>query len=241
MGLEDQVNQNQGDQGGAQGGADQVPGWISGLPDDLKTNETFTGFKTVGDFAKHHLETAGKVTDLEGKLAGAIVKPGDDATDEQRAAFRQAIGVPEKPEDYKLERPDDIPVNEGMEAWFRSEAHAADISQEAAQKLYNAWNTKLSQAREAAKTSCVDTLRGEWKDSYDANLEITKRAAKQFGGDDIMTFFEETGLGNDPVMFRTFLNIGKAMMEDSTFRKQGEGGPAVTNPGEFSYPSMDNR
>lgn len=239
--MEDQVTQNQGDQGSGQEGAAQVPGWISGLPGDLQGDETFTTHKTVGDFAKHHLEVAGKVTELEGKLAGAIVKPGNDATDEQRATYRQAMGIPEKPEDYTLTRPENIPIDEGMEAWFRTEAHAADLPQEAVEKLYNAWNTKVAEAREAAKTSCLDTLRGEWQADYDTNLEITKRAAKQFGGDDLMAFFEESGLGNHPTMFRTFLNIGKAMMEDSTFRKPGGGDPPVTPAGEFSYPSMDKK
>jgi hypothetical protein len=40
--------------------------WRAQLPADLKENETFTPYKTLGDFAKAHLETAGKVKDWMG-------------------------------------------------------------------------------------------------------------------------------------------------------------------------------
>ena len=36
--------------------APQTPGWIAGLPDDLKGNDAFKDFKTVGDFGKDYLE-----------------------------------------------------------------------------------------------------------------------------------------------------------------------------------------
>ena len=49
-------------------------GWRVQLPDDLKANETFTPFKTVGDFAKAHIETITKAKELEGKLSGSIPK-----------------------------------------------------------------------------------------------------------------------------------------------------------------------
>ena len=224
----------------AAGGAPQAPGWLAQLSDDLKGNEAFTGYQTISDLAKDHLSLKEKTTELEGKLGNTIPKLSENATDEEKAAFRQAMGVPETPDKYELARPDNIPVDEAMETWFRTEAHAAGMSQEQVKALYDSWNAKVAAARDAAKVSCVDKLREEWKGDYDANLEITKRAAKQFGGDEIMAFFEETGLGNDPRMFRAFLNIGKAMLEDSTFRKS-DGGPPVGNPGEFSYPSMDKK
>ena len=46
----------------------QAPGWLAGLPADLRDNEAFKSYRTVGDFAKAHLDTAAKAKEYEGKI-----------------------------------------------------------------------------------------------------------------------------------------------------------------------------
>src|ERR1035438_4486675 len=77
-------------------------GWRAGLPDDLKQNTDIAAFKTVGDFAKNHLETAAKVTKLEGALKDAVPKLPDNATDDERCLYYDALGRPHEAKDYKL-------------------------------------------------------------------------------------------------------------------------------------------
>ena len=81
-----------------------TPGWIAGLPADLQGNETFVQFKTVGDFAKHHLDVAKthtesetKIKDLEGKMGNAVFIPGNNATDEERTTFSRSSDGPTRP------------------------------------------------------------------------------------------------------------------------------------------------
>ena len=77
----------------------------AGLPDDLKTNEAFVPYKTVGEFAKSHLELATKAKEMEGKLGDAIPKLPDDASDEGAVSIRQQAG-PNSPANTSFEGED---------------------------------------------------------------------------------------------------------------------------------------
>src|SRR5271157_2714976 len=90
------------------GGSNNPPvveslGWRAGLPDDLKTNEVFAAHKTVGDFAKSHLELSAKATELEGKLGNVIPKLGENATPEDRNKFFEALGRPKEAKEYEFD------------------------------------------------------------------------------------------------------------------------------------------
>lgn len=73
------------------------PAWMAQLPSDLKADQSLTKFATIGDLGKSYKE-------LEGKLGKVAVLPDEKASAEEWAAYRKAIGIPEKPEDYKLEK-----------------------------------------------------------------------------------------------------------------------------------------
>lgn len=205
------------------------PAWTAQLPDDLKGNETFTGYKTIGDMARAYLDTSGKVAELEGKAA--------------------ATQRPEKPEDYifpAAQLPEGVKPNGEMEAWYRSTAHELGLSQEQAEGLFKKFNdmqisavTMDVQNREKARVEAVDALKKEWGQAYDENIEVMKRAVTQFGGDDFKAFMDESGLGNNPVIIKTFVAIGKAMGEDKWLQGSAPADPKAT-PG-MHYEIVDVR
>ena len=46
--------------------------------------------------------------ELEHKLARMVEVPGDDADDDTRVRFRRALGVPDRPEDYPVQAPNEL-------------------------------------------------------------------------------------------------------------------------------------
>lgn len=56
----------------------------------------------------------------------------------------------------------------------------------------------------------------EWGPNWQAEVSRAVRAADVFGGPELRQLLEETGLGNHPVIVRTFIGIGKRMSEDVT-------------------------
>ena len=51
---------------------------------------------------------------------------------------------------------------------------------------------------------------------------VAVRAARTYGGEELQTLLKETGLGNHPVIVKTFYAIGRATGEDAS-----TGGPAA--------------
>ena len=220
--------------------------WIAQMSDDLKGNEAFTPFETLSDFAKAHLDTVGKVTelngkatefegkvtDLESKLANSIPKLGENATDEDRAVFYKALGVPEKPDEYEFPKGEGIEHDEKMVFWARDIFHKANLSKDQAGIISQAWDGLIQgmakeqdEAKQAAVQEADTKLKTEWGADYDKNLELTKRGFQKFSGQELDAFCEETGVGNHPTLIKIFYEIGKAMGEDtSPFGKGGGGG-----------------
>lgn len=133
--------------------------------------------------------------------------PGKDATPEQWAEFYKAVGAPETPEAY------DLPVPEGQDGVFAKTAATwfkdAGLLPQQATALAAKWNeftTAQAAAAEAAETqriAALDTrnkaeeaaLKTEWGQSHDANMELARRAVRQFvPGDkaaDVVSALEE--------------------------------------------------
>jgi hypothetical protein len=196
----------------------EAPTWMAQLPDDLKTNESLAKYATIGDVSRGLL-------DLSGKLEGTVRIPGEDATDEDKSSFFNALGRPETAEKYEFTRPtlpEGINYDEAQEGAFRTMAHEIGLSQAQAEKLYGFYHQNIldsykeyvntaTKAKEEAETE----LKKEWGDQYNGNLEVAKRAMREFGGEEIAKFMEGSGLGNNPLLVKLFNQIGKAMLEDN--------------------------
>jgi len=212
--------------------------WMAQLPDDLKENEAFTSFETIGDFAKAHLDTVGKASELDGRvneLQGKVTtfeesitkdyipKLTEQSTPEEKSAFFKALGVPEKAEDYEFPKGEGVEHDEAMTNWARDTFHKANLSKDQATLISQAWdgfiqglNEEINRKAESSKTEADEKLKTDWGADYDENLEITKRAFQKFSGAEFDAFLDETGLGNHPVLIRAFFEIGKAMGDDTT-------------------------
>uniref|UniRef100_A0A6M3K7S4 Capsid assembly protein n=1 Tax=viral metagenome TaxID=1070528 RepID=A0A6M3K7S4_9ZZZZ len=215
--MTDQVTagtQNQ-DQIGSPGASPESLGWRAGLPDPLKTDETFKQYKTVGDFAKAHVETAKKATELEGRMANAIFKPGENATPEEKAAFHKALGVPDKPADYEFPKGEGVEHDEKMLTWARDIFHKAGLNKDQAGQISQAWDelsknivSDLKGAEDTALKEVETKLKEEWKADYDKNFELSTRAFKKFAGAELSEFKAH------PTLVKAFYEVGKAMGED---------------------------
>jgi len=234
--------------------ADGQPTWTDQLPDDLKTNEAFTGFEKLGDMANDYLTVKGNVSELEGKIGNSIPKLGENATDEERAAYFKATGRPDDVAGYEFKNPE---VSEGMQIDetvtkdYKEQALNLGLSQKQANGLFDWYNSKMLGAfeekgrnTENEYNKSVEALKVSWGTDYDKNIAVTTKAVNQFGGDELKQYLDDSGAGNNPKLIEAFFNIGKAMSEDKLI--SGEpGGPtelkSSVNPNTgqamFDYPN----
>lgn len=229
-----QVTTETGDQGHQQtqqqADVTQSLGWRAALPDEYKEHEDVKVYAKPGDFVKAALEIKTERDALNEKLSKAIFKPADDAPDEEMAAYRTAMGIPDKAEDYEVE------LVEGMDNsladWFKQTALKIGLPKDAAKAVSQEWNTMITQmvkadaeAKEKAHNDAVTAQKNAWGNDVVANAETVKAAYQHVAkdvpalGELLQTELDINGkkilVGDLPGMMDVFLWIGKKIMDDT--------------------------
>lgn len=122
----------------------------------------------------------------------ALTVPGKDATPEQWAEFYKQIGAPDTPDAYQLPVPegDDGAFAKTAAEWFKD----AGLLPQQAQALASKWNEFQSaqaaayQQAEQQRIAQMDAqnkqqeaaLKNEWGQQHEANMELARRAVRQF-------------------------------------------------------------
>jgi len=214
------------------GGAPDKPKWMEQLPDNLKSDEGLTKFQTVGDLGKSYKE-------LEGRLGKSITIPDDKASEEDRAKYRKALGVPDKPEDYKLDKvefPKGIEPDEKRTQVILAIAHKHNVPQAAINEIFKTYMTAFAkdivEAQKIVKITREEAhsqLRNELKGGYDAAMTMKDRAFKHLAGQGeegvaLAKLLDDSGVGNHPLFVKMFSRIGKEI-GDHAFVDGGHGTP----------------
>jgi hypothetical protein len=207
----------------------QSLGWRAGLPDDLKEHESLKPYKTVGDFAKSHLEVATKAKELEGKLATSIVKPGENATQEERERFQTALGRPAKPEEYEFVG-EDKNAPEWTASW-KQDLFKLGVPKETAKELSGLMNTKIQAMVDAHNANiqkeiseAQTKLKADLGDKYDASVELAQRLWKKETDIDFDKAFTGESSANRFAMIRFLLKVAAKTGEDSSLRGSADRG-----------------
>lgn len=220
----------------------QAPGWLAGLPADLRENEAFKAHKTVGDFAKVHLETAAKVKTLETKLQSSITKPGENATQEERDQYLNSLGRPEKPDQYEFEVKDDT-EKAALQPWAK-DFHELGLTKDQAKGLKSKWDARINAVvdQHNAKIQTMNTeaetkLKAEWGDKFTANVELAQRFWKKETDSELDKVFEGATSAQRLQMSRFIFKMAAKTGEDTSLPGSGQRGAAQTQG--LAYPKSN--
>lgn len=214
--------------------------WRSDLPDDLK--------KTAERFASKE-DAVRAIIDFR-KRESQVRVPGKDAGDDEIAAYRKAIGIPDKPENYEFtelkegeELTDELKAS--REVWGQR-FHKMNLPNNTVKALSDYINQDAKdyeksqvEADKAFATSQEEALRSEWKgDDYDKNKTLANRAFNELANraginvDDLRNIETKDGrfLMDRAEMLRIFAPVGREMAE-------GTLGPALS---ETEQDSVDD-
>ena len=195
-----------------------LPGFAQALTKTLKTDPkvaAFTGkFKALDDLVKSAMEA-------DSKLGGMVAIPREDAPEAERQAFYAKLGVPTKPEDYKLTT-DGKNLTDSDLAEYRTLAHKMNLTQKQAQAFVDAASKTAQDLTEGYKAKMVEAakatesaLKQEWGEKYQQNYSIMQRGWRAFGNQDLARELDSSGLGNSPAIAKLLLKLGTLVQEDS--------------------------
>jgi len=211
--------------------ASSEKGWLTSVPETLRGHEIF---KTI----EKPSEVYQRLIDLTEQSKGMVAIPKENATVEELTAYRQALGIPEKPDGYEVKRPekmpDGMPYDEVLESKFKETAHGLGLTPKQVQGLYEMFNghgidnyTQVDKAIAENKDKAVNALKDIWKgDAYDTNRTKTVRTffetLKNFNppetlgkAEDIQKEFEQSGFGDNPVIVWYFSKLYDLIGNDS--------------------------
>lgn len=168
------------------------------------------------------------------KAGRTVMLPKDENDADGWKSLSQRLGVPEKPEDYKLPIPQgaDDGFAKTASAWF----HEAGVPPRMANFVANKWNEYIAgevqkgeAADKAESEKQMTALRQEWGHEFDAKAELGRRGfaefAKQFGLDDKAALDRAESVLGSANLVKFFAGIGSLNAES-----QFAGGGA---PGNF--------
>ena len=214
------------------GGSAQRPAWMSQIGDitkDENAAEKLAKFGKLGDLANEYLK-------LEGQLGNAIVKPGENASDEEREAFYKALGKPESADKYGIEG-DDAEM-------FRQMAFKNNLTDEQAKAIYKSLSevgqNVMKQQQENYKAQAKatqDALMAEYGNNYPAKIEMLKRGIANYGGEAVGAKLQQAGLLADKDIVKLFILLGEQSAEGgSPARSQkSDGYKSIADGGTLSF------
>ena len=209
----------------------------------LRGNETLSKYETPEAAFQGLIDAQG----LIGKKG--IIPPGENATDSEKEAFANAITehsevikplvvpVPEKPEEYGLKIPEDLPeglmADEKLLGGFTETAHKLGLTKDQAAGLYEFYNqhvlgqhdSTLAEFESNRKTG-EEILRKKYGAKYDEKVELAQSVIKRFGNQELVEYMDAQGLSNDPAFIAYHVAIGDAISED-VLNQEGDGTTAL--------------
>lgn len=196
--------------------APATPSWRDSIAEDLRADPSLTKFSTLDDLAKSykHLERSFG--------SNKISIPSEHATEDDWKQVYRKLGQPEKLEDYKIKAPKDSSLDEDFVKQFSENAFKAGVLPKQAEQLLGWYHQavqadveKQKQTVEHQGQQVVQELKKEWGMAFNEKIMRAQSAVKEFGGDELVTFLNETGLGNNPVLVKLFAKLGDLTKEDN--------------------------
>lgn len=198
----------------------ELPEWARALPEEYQSSHSVRQSKDLETFVKSSLEAQ--------KLIGKdkIVKPGENATQEEIDAFYNKLGRPEEASAYDFNKPEDwpekLPFNENLVPKAKDIMHKHGLTAEQAQGLWKDYHQMIAEtgqesiAQQQQQTQqALEAYRKEAGDAFDGNVETARMALKEYGDEGLIQLLESTGLGDHPAMIKAFAKAGSQLRDDT--------------------------
>jgi hypothetical protein len=225
-----QQGQGAGDKGAQGTGANDTGGQQQQKADQFWRDAVDPAFKADADRFTDLNSVFKSNRDLRTQASQRIAVPGADASDEDKAKYRKALGIPEDASGYEIKPPEGIELTDADKELIKVMtpiAHEHGIPANA----YNGLVSKFLEVSRDLHMQAIDNikkfgeaseaaLKKEWGKDFDPNLQLANRVADRFGAD-FKKFLNETPiegsgmLGDHPIIVKTLAQIGREMSEST--------------------------
>ncbi|WP_439813986.1 hypothetical protein [Zavarzinia sp. CC-PAN008] len=215
-----------------------APAFMDTLPEEYRADPTFLPFKEsgLGALAKSYKNAAGLLGLDKAHVLRMPVKDDDPAWGD----VYSRLGRPEKVDGYELPTVEGMPevAPEHKAAWLKA-AHDAGVTKRQAAAMWEAYGKTAAavmqqgqQAETARSAEVEQQLRAELGGAYDARVKGARDAVIAYGGQELADYLSETGLGNDPRMFKLFDKLARNLTPETLVKGPGAALAGPRSPNE---------
>ena len=241
-----QANEGAGAAGNTPAG---LPNWTTSASKETRADPRFAAYAS-----KHKtLDEALKASiDLEEKIGSMVAIPGENATEEERAAVLEKLGVkapeiPKTPSEYALTAAEGMTVDAAEVEEYKALAHSLKLTQDQAQQMFKLAGERAIKATEAYnakiatdKAAVEAELKKEWGADYEGQRAIFARGLKAAPNyKQLLADATETQMGNKASFVRLMHWVGSMSLEDHV--GGGPGGPVKESPADILYPNQGRK
>lgn len=197
-------------------------GWKTGLNTDLRNSPLLQKFEDTPEGLNKAIESHANLEKLLGHEKVPIPKDVNDVEGWNR--FSKAMGIPDKAEGYGLA---DAVIPDSMKGMtldknkFAEIVHAHKLTPAQAKGLWEAYSRENISAYDTAMkahqenlTKTVNTLKGEWGDAYQTNVELGQMVINKFSPDKETNDYITSVLSQDPKGIKFLAKIGDQFAEN---------------------------
>lgn len=229
--------------------------WYESLPDELKSAPFF---KAGDDGPKELSQVVADLTGAAQHMGNSIRIPGADAGDEAMAEFRQraaskipglmvmpsedddeammsvfrSMGMPDKPEDYKLPEIEGVDWTATDMGDAKAQAHALGMTQKQFSTMIAKQQEQQTVATERTEhelAEAMTALKGEWGAAYDTRVGMIKDVLAQTDAPEYLTQMLESGK-LPPADMRMFHRMADMLGAEGSQVAGQEGSSVTTTP-----------
>jgi quinol monooxygenase YgiN len=187
---------------------------MDALPQDMRADPTLATIPDVPTLAKILVDTK--------RALGAekLPKPQKNWTDKEYSEFYNALGRPQEPDKYSdpsVAPEEGVAIDQENLKAVKAEFHKLGLTDSQAKGILDYYlsreNTRTKSARESSQAAIAAadaSLRKEWGQKYDMNVELAKAAANKFASQELLQQH-----GNNPEFLKFLANVGSNMVEDN--------------------------
>lgn len=193
------------------------PDWRSGIPEDIRSADTWTKFKGPEDVFKSYYNLEKKL----GERSNMISIPDPKfATDDDYRELAVKMGLPEKLEDYSVTAPEGVEMDEAFMKEFAEVTHGLNIMPGTSSKLLK-WYTDRVAADAKARTDSMEqentvgleALKKELGNAYEPAMKMVDGIVEKFGNADMKELWK-TPVGQMPELRALIYNATKDFMTE---------------------------
>lgn len=197
-------------------------GWKGTIRPDLRESPFVQKFDDTPKGLEQALESYGNLEKLMGHGRVAIPKDANDV--EGWSRYSKAMGIPDKAEGYGLP---DANIPDSMKGMtmdknkFAEVMHAHKVHPSAVKGIWETYQQmnidtykQAMDKHNADLNKTVNTLKGEWGDTYAVNVELGQMVINKFSLDQEMNDYLTTVLTQDPRGIKFLAKIGDQFAEN---------------------------